>query len=183
MTHFLVFAKDENEQYRYRSRLISMLRRIHGGAKASPAFVESFSDNYAGFQQRFLEFAATLEPTREARLMEQQAVLADMLMVMNDAGLRFDDVPSFRQKLIDGGYRLRYTKGNVQWSTESDPSAYFKDIFGRPMTSEQLRFSPRSGAPFPDIVCSPMEGLRFRTVFHNGVERVDHETVIEAIKN
>jgi hypothetical protein len=182
MTHFLVFDKDENDQYRYRSRLISMLRKIHAGKKPGPAFVESFSDNYAGFEQRFLQFAAGLEPTREARLIEQQSVLADMLVMMGDAGDRFDDVAAFRQKLTDGGYRLRYTKGNVQWSTEPDPASYFRDIFGRPMTSEQLYFSPRSGAPFPDIICSPADGLRFRTVFHSGLERVDHETIIEAIQ-
>ena len=82
---------------------------------------------------------------------------------------------------LDGGTRLRYSKGTVQWSTATDPAAYLRDVTGRIMSSEQLFFTPRAGAPFPDIVCKPGQGLQLRTIFHhNGDGRPDHETLIEA---
>jgi hypothetical protein len=179
MTHFLIFAPDESGNPKYRSRLIEMLRRIHNGGKAPDAFVGAFSDNIDGFQKRFLEYARTLQPTREASFVEYQSILADMLVLLNNDGRRFDDVESFRRFITDGGYRLRYTKGDSQWSTSNDSLLYFRDAAGRSMTHEQLYFSPRGGAPLPDIVCQPIDGVQFRTIFHDGADRTDHETIIE----
>ncbi len=180
MTHFLIYATDDAGKPKYRARLINMLKLIHAGTNGHTAFNSAFSDNFEGFQQRFMEYANSLKPTREANFAEHQGVLADMLVLLNNEGKRFKDVESFRKLMTDGGYRLKYSKGSVQWSTESDPAAYFKDAAGRTMNSQQLYFSPRAGAPLPDIVCEPAEGLRLRTVFHDGTNNtIDHETNIE----
>lgn len=179
MTHFLVFAKDESGNLRYRSRLIAMLKLIHDGTKAADAFTQAFSDNYEGFQDRFLEFTRSLEPTKESTLIEAQSTLADMLVILSKQDKRFETIEQFRQAMSDSGYRLRYTKGNVQWSTLADPDVYFKDADGRLMSAQQFYFSTRAGAPLPDMVCQPMPNLTFRTVFHYGTDRIDHETLIE----
>lgn len=179
MTHFLIFANDETDQPKYRSRLITLLKLIHNGKPPEDAFTEAFSDNVDGFQQRFMEYARTLQPTREVALLETQEILADMLISLGNQGKRFDNAAAFRRALVDGGYRLHYTRGGTQWSTASDPAIYFRDEVGRPLTSDQLYFSPRGGAPFPDIICKPVNGLQFRTVFHFAPDRPDHETIVE----
>jgi hypothetical protein len=179
MTHFLIFATDERGLPRYRSRLIQMLKLLDNGRSAQDAFVAAFSDNYDGFEQRFLEYARTLTPTPEAVYLEYQSVLADMLVVLESRGHTFDDAAAFRTFLSDGGLRLRYSKGDVQWSTDTDPAVYFRDSQGRAMTSEQFFFSTRGGAPLADIVCRPIEGLTFRTIFHHEPGKVDHETIVE----
>jgi hypothetical protein len=179
MTHFLIFATDENNQPKYRARLITLLKFLHDGQKADDAFRHAFSDNFDGFQERFLEYAHSLEPTREAAAIENQSVLADLLVGLRAQGKRFDDVDTFRKFVSAGGYRLRYTKGAVQWSTAVDPSIYFSDSAGRLMNRDQLYFSIRAGAPLADIVCEPIEHMQFRTIFYDTQSKPDHETIIE----
>jgi hypothetical protein len=180
MTHFLIFAPDESGQPKYRARLTDMLRMLDSGTKGGDAFRASFSDNFDGFQERFMEYAKAMKPTPAATYIEYQAVLADMLVQLKDRGQRFDDIDTFRAHLTDARLRLRYNKGDVQWSTEQDPAVYFRDDKGRLMNRDQLYFSFRGGAPLPDIVCRPIDGMQFRTIFHDELEqRIDHETVIE----
>jgi hypothetical protein len=181
MTHFLVFAADENnpDVPRYRTRLTQMLKLIHNGEKAGDAFVHAFSSNIDGFQDNFIEYARALQPTQDATIIEHQGILADLLILLGKEGKRFDSVESFRDALVHGGYRLNYAKGNVHWSTESDPTVYFRDVQGRLMTHEQFYFSTRAAAPLPDMVCCPEQGKQFRTIFHDGPSRPDHETIIE----
>jgi hypothetical protein len=185
MTHFLVFAPDENggdgSQPKYRARLIEMLKLIHAGHRPDDAFVGAFSDNIEGFQRLFVEYARALRPTTEATFLENQTVLADMLVQLRSRGHRFDDPETLRRFLTEGGYRLRYSKGNVQWSSEEDPAAYFRDASGRLMTGQQFIFSLRGGAPLPDMVLRPINGIQFRTIFHDELgDRIDHETLIES---
>ena len=52
-------------------------------------FREAFSDNIRGFQDRFNEYAAALEPTSEATLMDRQGVLGDLLAELAKRGRRF----------------------------------------------------------------------------------------------
>lgn len=179
MTHFLVFAKDQAGQYQYRNRLISMLKMLNNGTRPNDAFVRSFSDNFEGFEDRFLEYARALQPSQEAIYVEYQTILADMLVMAASQGQRFSDGESFRAFLSDGGMRLRYSKGDVQWSTNTDPSAYLRDSAGRAMTAEQFFFSPHGGAPLPDMICRPIPGLQFRTIFHDAPDKIDHETIVE----
>jgi hypothetical protein len=180
MTHFLIFAPDDNGQPRYRTRLIQLLKLLDSGLSADEAFTRAFSDNYDGFQQRFLEYVRTLAPTPEAVYLEYQSVLADMLVVLHAKGQEYDDADSFRKYLTEGNLRLRYSKGDVQWSTNTDPAVYFRDSQGRSLTRQQFYFSLRGGAPLPDMICRPMEGLTFRTIFHDEPGKVDYETLIEA---
>jgi Protein of unknown function (DUF1570) len=180
MTHFLIFATDESGQPKYRARLINMLKLLHEGQTAQDAFEHSFSDNYDGFQERFHEFTRSLQATPEALFMERQSVLADLLMGCAAHNKQFEDMDAFRKFLIASGYRVRYTKGSVEWNSSDDPTIYFLDLSGELMSHDQLYFSFRGGAPLPDIISEPIPGLTYHTIFHDADPRPDHETIIES---
>jgi hypothetical protein len=179
MTHFLIYARDSSSgDPKYRARFIAMLKLIHDGRRASEAFEQAFSDNYDGFQARFLEYIRALKPTPEATMVENQTILGDMLSMLDSEHIHFNTCDLFRQKIMKVGYRLHYTRGNVEWSTLDDPGEYFRDPQGRLLTSDQLYFSPRGGAPLPDLVCK-IPGLQSRTIFHDTPEKAEHETIVE----
>ncbi|HMB95434.1 MAG TPA: hypothetical protein VKK61_05295, partial [Tepidisphaeraceae bacterium] len=92
---------------------------------------------------------------------------------------RFDDIDAFHRYLIESKYHVRYTKGALQWNSSDDPENYFLDASGMAMKRDRLYLSPRGGAPLPDIVCEPIEGLKFHTIFHDAPLHPDHETIIE----
>jgi hypothetical protein len=180
MTHFLVFAPDADGNPRYRSRLIDMLRAVHtNGAEGMPAFTGAFGDNIAGFQRRFVEYANQLTATPQATYIEHQDVLADMLTELRSRGHQFTTLGAFRQKVIDGGYRIEYTKGQVRWNTDRDAQVYFSDLSGRAFDSARLYLDPRPGAPIPDLVSKPVPGMTLRTRFTGDSAHVEHELLVE----
>jgi len=183
MVHFLVHATDPTGGAKYRARLIKMLKLIHDGEDGERAFRDAFSDNIDGFQARFVEYARALKPTPEATLIDHQDVLADMLVELAERGKHFNDADEFRRSVADGGYRIKYNKAQVQWSTAEDPLVYFCDLTGRPFGSDRLYLSPRTGAVLPDLVCRGTDRFQLRTRFHqvSGGSRVEHETVIDAL--
>src|SRR4051794_8530987 len=104
MTHFLIFAADESGNFRFRARLIDMLRLIHADRDGGDAFAATFGDNLAGFQRRFVEYAGTMRTSPEALCIERQDALADFLAIFHQDGRRFADVIDFRKTLTGGGY-------------------------------------------------------------------------------
>jgi hypothetical protein len=184
MVHFLVMAQGRDGQYLYRSRLIEMLRLLHAGKSADDAFRQAFGSNIDGFHDRFIAYANNLKATGEATLIENQGVLADLMIDFDRNGHRFDDVPSLRRFVIKGRYALHYSRGELSWDTDPDMNNYFCDLAGRPFASDELYLSPRPGAPLPDLVCRYSGRLVLRTRFHdadNGT--VDHELLIEPIRS
>jgi hypothetical protein len=175
MVQFLITATDENGQPKYRDRLIDMLGLIRAGRDGHDAFVDSFSDNYFGFQNRFYEWAHTLRPTAEAAYAEHQAVLADMIVSLDQHGRQFGDIASFHQFLDTGGYHVQ------SGSTKILPSIFFCDLAGRPLGPSQLFFAPAPGSSAPDLLCRPANDLRLRTRFLRSQSGVlDYETVVES---
>lgn len=173
MVHFLVHGS--NGEDRYRTRLTRMLKLIQAGTPGDDAFRQAFSDNIEGFEARFVEFARTLNPTPEATLIERQDVLADMMTaIYADEGRRFRSMDEFRRAVTGGGLRLRYSKGNVDWQTEADPSVYFTDLAGNTLGPSSLYLDNQSDAPLPDLVCRA-GNLRLRTRFYKLGETIDHE--------
>ena len=181
MVHFLVHARDLGGKEKYRTRLLQMLKSIHGGADASAAFERSFSNNIEGFQARFIEYANTLEPTPEAALIENQGILADLLMLLRASGQTYDSVEEFRAEVLRENYRLQYTKGQSRWTPDEDLSTYFKAPNGQLFTEQQLFFEPREGAPLPDMVCRLSERIQLRTRFFQTGDKTEHELLVEAI--
>ena len=180
IVHFLVMAQSARGEYLYRARLLNMLRMLHDGKATGNAFTQSFGTNVRGFQDRFTEYAQELQPTAEATLIENQAVLADLLTDFAREGRRFDDVESFRKYIIRGRYKLHYSMGNIEWDTNPNMNVYFSDLEGKRFAPEQLYFSSRSGSPVDDIVCKYNDNLLLRTrFFDTGPHSIDHDLTIE----
>ena len=179
MVHYLTFVLDEHGRTLHRGRLITMLRLLHEGRSADAAFAEAFSPNVKGFQERFHEYAAALDPTPTATLIERQGVLGDLLAELNKRNLRFNNVQQFKRTAVAGGYRMHYTKGELSWESERDLRVYFADMAGRPLGPEDLFFEARAGSPLPDIVCRCHKDFQLRTRFHRAGDRLEHEVAVE----
>jgi hypothetical protein len=180
MAYYLIYAEESPGRPRFRSRLIDMLKLIHEGKDGSDAFVEAFSHNIPGFQQMFSEYARQMQPTPLATSIENQDILADMMIELQAHGRRFSDIGSFRNEIERYQMRITYTRGSLQWSSENNPGRYFHDAEGRDMTGDRLFFATRSGAPLPDLVSGPTDTLQLRTRFTEGKEKVEHEILVEA---
>ena len=179
MTHFLIFARDESNNPKFRSRLIDMLRTIHKGGDGMAAFTGAFGTNFTGFQQRYVEYIERLEPTPEATYVDRMDVLADMLVDLRGKGKDFAAVESFREYLLKNGYFMKYRKDDIQWDTSKDMKSYFADVEGRQFNSSEMFFEFRQNAPIRDLVCRPMNGLQLRTRFISNGAKYEHETVAE----
>ncbi|MGH7213958.1 MAG: DUF1570 domain-containing protein [Tepidisphaeraceae bacterium] len=183
MVHFLVYGGEGLPPVNgltYRQRLIAMLKLLHDGRTGASAFKEAFSDNYAGFEGRFVEWARALKATPEASMIERQEVLADLLISLSGKGKTFADIASFREAVLNGGYKLRYSKGDVQWQTEPDMRLYFSDLAGRAFNPEELFFEIRGGSgQLPDIVCRCDGRLQLRTRFHASGQKTEREVLVE----
>ena len=180
MTYFLINARDKDGQPRYRARLLQMLSLLHDGKNADAAFKAAFGENLAGFQKRFVEFARDLKPTDEAALMENQDVLADLLVELRARGANFDRVADLRAAAVKAGYRMNYVRGGLKWQSHPDVNTYFADTKGRPFREDELYFSQRTGAPLPDLVCRWSKDLQFRTRFYYESDRIEHEVLVES---
>jgi hypothetical protein len=179
MCHFLIFAQ-RNGDTLYRRRFLDMLTRIHKGDDAMAAFTAAFSDNIDGFEDKFREFAANLESTPTATLIERQDILADMLTILAQRGQRFDDIDDFRKTLANGGYRMSYQKGDLKWTTEADPTTYFNNLDGNELTADHMRFESRQGAPIPDLVLRAPRQFKLRTRFYDAPnDKIEHEVLID----
>ena len=179
MCHFLIFEQRDGEPV-YRRRFLDMLRRIHRGEDPMAAFTAAFSDNIAGFESLFRKFAANLQSTPAATLIERQDILADMLTILAGRGQRFDSIEEFRKTLANGGYRMSYQKGDLKWTTDADPTTYFNNLNGDELTRDQMYFETRSGAPIDDLVLRAPRQLRLRTRFHDAPgSKIEHEVLID----
>jgi hypothetical protein len=180
MVHFLVYAADGNGAAIYRRRFIDMLNRLHAGADGAAAFNAAFSDNLDGFQARFRDWAPTLTATPEAILIEREDLLAFVLSELLERGKRFDSIEELHQAFIHAGYGIRVRKGEESWKLpDANPAVLFSTLDGEPLSTDELFFSPRSGAPLPDIVMRQPHQIRLRAIFHDVPGGVEHEVLVE----
>jgi hypothetical protein len=181
MVQFLIGATNEEGEPKYRARFIEMLKSIHQGTDPQLAWQQQFLTNIKGFQDRFVEWANTLQPTELALYIEHQDVLADMMVELKSRGLVFSNMEEFRKRLETAGYRLQYAKGQVEWTSERDVKVYFNDSAGRRFTADQLALE-QHGEVLPEIVCRPGNRLQLRTKFHQEDGGVRHEMIVELVK-
>lgn len=178
MTHFLIYATDDDGSPRYRTRLISYLRDLHGGADPKTAFVNNFGSNIGGFQSRFAEWSKQLTPSPMSAYMERVSTLADLVRLFNDNGQKFNSVDALRKELSRGKYQITYSRGNMTWTSEKDPLIYLSDLSGKPLGRDQLYFQPVGNA-LPDIICRPNDNAQVRVRFYKVDSRLEHEVVVE----
>jgi hypothetical protein len=179
MTHFLIYAADEEGGWKYRARLIQMLKLLRGGADADTAFRTAFSGNIAGFHDRFMEYAQTLGPTPLATEIENQGVLADMLIDEQSRGRTFASMDQARTACEKEKWRIHYRRGALQWDSATDPSLYFCSPSGAALDADQLYTESGADGPLPDLVCR-CDGLpTLRTRFSERDGKIEHETIVE----
>jgi hypothetical protein len=183
MVHFLVMEQGRDGKFLYRSHLLEMLRLLHTSANGSEAFRLAFGNNIEGFHDRFVQYARNLQATPEATLIENQEVLADLLVDLDRDHHRFDDIASLRRFVSKGRLRLHYSRGDIAWDTEPGMTNCFASLDGSPFAPDDQYFSPRSGAPLPDVVCRCAGKLLLRTRFHDAKSgSIDHELLIEPLR-
>jgi hypothetical protein len=179
MVHFLVYATD-GKQPVYRKRFFDMLKMIRNGMSPEQAFTASFGQNFAGFELRFREYYRSVKPTQESENVENVEVLADLMILLHqDEKMNFRSIVDFRNHLERGGYRLKYSSGQLKWSSDPDIGVYFKDDAGRDFPASQLNFIPNPRAPLPDLVLRPTGGLEYRARFYfDNDGKIEREIII-----
>ena len=181
MVYFLINARDDDDGYRYRQRLLRLLELLHQGKEADAAFRSAFGQNIEGFEKRFVEYARQLKPTPQATLLENQDVLGDLIVELKRLGKQYDTVDALRDAVVQGRYRLTYTRGALKWTTDDDVGVYFSDATGHPFRADQLFFQDRRGAPLPDLVCRYSPEMQFRTRFFVENGKIEHEVLTEPV--
>lgn len=179
MVHFLIFAQDAKGNALYRERFNSMLRDIAEGRTGWGAFTKHFGQNTDGFRERFIQYSQGLASTGESKTLEDQRVLAELLVLLRQRGQTFKSLESFRQHVVERRYRLESRRDDVTWSTDADVSVYFRDAQGRPLNGQQLRFLPDPFSEMPSLERRPGDGLVYRTRFYTLGGRMMHETACE----
>jgi hypothetical protein len=176
MVQFLARSTDAGGRPRL-PRLIALLQLLHEGRNSAIAFKEIFPDG-AELNREFSSFVAQLRPTAAAELLERQSVLADFVGELVLRGQLPRELIDAREILQTGGYRLHYSRGDLQWDSDADIGTYFADPSGRMLSSIDLHFE-LSSREFPDIVCRWTGGIRLRTRFRSTDGRLEHDTMVE----
>ena len=171
MVHFLAYATGDDGRPLYRERLLAFLSDAADGTPGGEAFRRHFGTNLAGFRGRFETFVETLRPTAAAVALDEQDVLARMLILLARDGTSFGDVDEFREYAVSRGVVLHRTRNNVAWRTAADPSVYFP-------AGGRLRFERDAGAPLPALVRRPGDGRVYTTRFYELGGELRHETLV-----
>ncbi|MDB5328796.1 MAG: hypothetical protein JWM57_4365 [Phycisphaerales bacterium] len=180
MTHFLVFACDEKGNPRFRDRLIGWLRDLHAGRDPQQAFVSNFSSNIDGFEKRFREWVAALEPTPLAVYSDRVSKLAELIRLFKEDGREFDSVDTLRRHLQQGQFHLTEQRDGQTFTLDEDAMTYLCNLDGKPWPGQALFFGPKKGnQPLPDIVLQSPIGSTIRARFYVSGQRIDHDLVFE----
>lgn len=179
MTQFLIFAADEEGKPRYRARMLAWLRDIHGGRDAQQAFVENFSTNVEGFEARYQEWLAGLQPTAMAVYSDRLTKLAELLRLFKDEGREFESIDALRKHLAKGRFHLTEEREGRTYTHQENALAYLSDLSNNPWPADQLVLETRRG-PLPDIVLRPPGTAQLRVRFYRNGSRISHELVFES---
>ena len=181
MVHFLVYARNPvTGEAIYRQRFFDMLTAIRNGTPAEQAFTDQFTTNFDGFQTRFVEYARNLQPTREATYMENAEVISDMMVeIFGQESRTFRTISDLRTHLERGRYQLKYTKGQLRWTTSPNIGTYFKDADGRDLPKDEVSLVANPGAPLSDFVMRPIGNLEYRARFYTASDgKPDREILV-----
>src|SRR5207247_3111026 len=99
---------------------------------------------------------------------------------LDQRGQLFDTIEEFKTALSAGGYRMSYHKGDVRWQTDRDPTTYFSNLDGTPLTREEMYLEPRTGGGLPDLVLRAARQITLRSRFHDAPShRIEHEVLVD----
>lgn len=168
MVHFLVDGNGGD----YRAKLFAFLKKLHAGQDADSAFNQAFSKNVQGFQDRYAQWIVNLQPTPEAKMINRQESLADLLLRIEPGANRFKDMSAYRHHVL-----RHFQKGDGP--SAQMPQTYFSDSSDRLYSERDLYFVPSPGGSLPDIVCRATPQFQFRTHFYPLNGKTEYEVLIE----
>ena len=177
MVHFLLYAGGPDGRPLYRERFNHMLERVAAGADGWTAFTGEFGTNFDGFRDRFDAYVGALRPSEEAQMLENQRVLAELLVLLKARDVGFGDAADFERHVVERKYRLECRRDDVTWSTDADAGVYFRDARGRPLNPRGLRFVSDPTGAMPCLERRPGDGLVYQTRFYRLGDRLMHETL------
>ena len=183
MTQFLIFSTDPQGKPRYRQRMLAWLRDLHDGKDAEQSFTANFSGNIDGFEARFKEWAAGVQPTPMAVYADRMSKMADLVRLFKESGTEFDSVDNLRRHLKKGQFHLTEQRQGRTYTLEENALTYLSDLSDRPWATDQLRFEKRKGRPLPDIVLDATKVSAIRVRFYRIGRDIDHEVSFETRKD
>lgn len=176
MTHFLIYARGNDGQPKFRERFNAMLRDLSGGVDGQAAFTRNFGNNLDGFRKHFEAWVLAQQPTEVAQAFDDQTALAEMLVLLHKGGRSFNDAQQFGKFIVSSGFVLTRSRNGVEWSSDSDPRRYFTDPAGRPLAGASLRLETEPSSPIPTLHRRPGDGRIYETAFYSLGGKVWSET-------
>jgi hypothetical protein len=165
----------------YHADFLSLLQKLHNeNSDATDATRKCFPD-LKDFRKKFNIWAAKVEATPQATMLEHQDTLGDFLMTVTQKNHPVPaDMAAFRKLAADFNIKIQYTRNGVSYTSAEDPMVYFSNLKGKLFTPEELDFKPAPEAPLPDIICQPNgSSFRYRTHFYTSAGKTEHEVLIE----
>ena len=159
-----------------------LMQKLHDdNTDLSMATAKCFPD-LKDFRKKFNSWAAKVQASPQATLLERQDTLGDFLLTFTQKNHPAPpDATAFRNLVMKYNLKIEYTRGSVTYSTAENPIIYFSDLDGKVYKSEELFFKPDLEGPLPDIVCQPARSeYRYRTHFYGSAGKTEHEMLIEA---
>jgi hypothetical protein len=166
----------------YHAKFMLLLQKLHDeNTDPTDATKKCFPDT-KDFRKKFNIWAAKLQATPQATMLERQDTLGDFLLAVTQKNFPVPaDMTAFRNLVVDNTLKIQYTRGNVTYTTAESPVIYFSDLAGQVFKPEELFLKPDSNAPLPDIICQPAGSTyQYRTHFYVSAGKTEHEMLIDS---
>jgi hypothetical protein len=166
----------------YQADFVKLLHKLHDdNADLYTATHQCFPD-IKDFRKKFNAWAAKLQPTPQATLLERQDTLADFLLTFTQKNHPAPpSMAAFHNLVIKYNLKIEYSRGSVTYTTAENPQIYFQNSDNKDFTIDELFFKPNPDAPLPDIICQPPGSeYRYRTHFYISGGKTEHEMLIES---
>ena len=120
MVHFLLYAAGPDGRPLYRERFNRMLERVAAGADGWTAVHRRVRHQLRRLPRRFDAYVAALKPSEDAQMLEDQRILAELLVLLKARNVGFSDAGDFERHVVERKYRLECRRDDVTWSTDAD---------------------------------------------------------------
>jgi hypothetical protein len=165
----------------YHAQFNQLLQMLHDqNTDLTDATRKCFPD-LKDFRKKFNIWAAKVQATPQATMLERQDTLADFLLAVTQKNFPVPaDITAFRNLVVQNNLKIQYTRNGLSYTTDLSPVVYFSDLSGTVFKPEELFLQPDADAPLPDIICRPDESsYRYRTHFYLSAGKTEHEMLIE----
>ncbi len=162
----------------YHPRFLRLLRQLHANQNAPEKATRECFDDLKDFRNKFNAWAMKVEPTPEATMLEHLDTLGDFLLAIQANHLPIPaDITSFRNMAIQLNLKIKYSRGNVVFTTADRPAVYFSDLSGDFFKPDALYFETNPQQTLPNVVCKTPK-MSYRTHFYTSAGKPEHEVLV-----